>query len=72
MTVRPFDFLNDSIGKAVLIQLKGDVQVRGTLKAFDQHMNIALEGAEQLENSEVKKKFDKIVLRGDNVLFISP
>lgn len=72
MTSRPFDLLNESIGKEVLVQLKGGIQIRGTLKAFDQHMNVSLEGAEELENNEVKRKFGKIVLRGDNVLFITP
>ena len=72
MTSRPFDFLNEGIGKEVLVRLKGSITVRGTLKAFDQHMNIALENAEELVDNEVKKKYGKIVLRGDTVLFISP
>jgi len=72
MTNRPFDVLNNAIGKEVLILLKGDISVRGTLKAFDVHMNILLENAEQLANGELKTKFGKLMIRGDNILFISP
>ncbi len=72
MTTRPFDLLNDSVGKGVLVVLKGSVQIRGTLKAFDVHMNVVLEDAEELENGETKTKYGKLILRGDNVILISP
>lgn len=69
---RPFDLLSNSIGKDVLVELKGSMSFRGKLKAFDVHMNLILEDAEKLENGEVKTKYGTILLRGDNVLFISP
>ena len=72
MTQRPFDLLNDAIGREVLVMLKDDVQFRGTLKAFDVHMNIVLENAQELQDGEMKTKFGKLILRGDNVLYISP
>jgi len=72
MNNRPFDLLNDSLGKPVLVELKGNVSFRGIMKAFDVHMNILLEEAEKLEDNVVKSKYGKILLRGDNVLLISP
>lgn len=72
MNNRPFDLLNDALGKDVLVELKGKLVFRGQLNAFDVHMNVVLENAEQLENGETKTKYGKIFLRGDNILLISP
>lgn len=72
MANRPFDVLNKGIGKEVLVILKGDTSIRGTLQAFDVHMNIVLTNAEQLEKGELKTKFGELMIRGDNILFISP
>ena len=69
---RPFDFLNKSMNQPVLIRLKGTKQLRGTLKAFDQHMNLVLDDAEELENDELKSKLGIVIVRGDNILYISP
>ncbi|MEW6294922.1 MAG: LSm family protein [Candidatus Diapherotrites archaeon] len=72
MTNRPFDLLNDSVGKEVLVVLKGELSIRGVLKAFDVHMNILLENAEEFQDGQIKKKYGKLILRGDNVILISP
>ncbi|HOW29552.1 MAG TPA: small nuclear ribonucleoprotein [archaeon] len=68
---RPFDMLNNSLNKQVLIMLKGNVMVRGKLKAFDVHLNIVLEDAEELDNGKVKTKYVEVFLRGDTVILVT-
>lgn len=72
MSNRPFDLLNEAIDKEVLVVLKGNNQVRGTLKAFDVHMNLHLENASQIVEGELKTKYGKVMVRGDSVVMISP
>lgn len=72
MNNRPFDLLNDAIDREVLVVLKGNNQVRGTLKAFDVHMNLHLENASQIVEGEMKTKYGKVMIRGDSVVMISP
>ncbi len=69
---RPLDLLNQSKGKEVLIQLKGDKQFVGTLLAFDMHINVALDNAKEMQSGEVKKNIGLTFLRGDTIIFISP
>ncbi len=69
---RPFDVLNNALNNSVLIRLKGGIEVRGTMASYDVHMNIVLEGAEHLENGELRRKLGTMLVRGDNIVFISP
>lgn len=69
---RPLDLLNQSKGKEVLIQLKGEKQFVGKLLAFDMHINVALDNAKEMQNGEVKKNIGLTFLRGDTIIFISP
>ena len=72
MDKRPFDLLSAALNQNVLVGLKGNVEFRGLLVAYDVHMNLVLEKAELLSNGETKKGFGKILLRGDSVIYISP
>jgi small nuclear ribonucleoprotein len=69
---RPLDMLNASKGKEILLQLKNDKQIVGTLVAFDIHINLVLENARELENNEIKRKLGLAFVRGDTIIFISP
>lgn len=69
---RPFDLLNKSIGGQVMIRLKNGVEIRGVVNSFDVHMNIVLESAEELEDGNLKTKLGTILLRGGNIIFVSP
>jgi small nuclear ribonucleoprotein len=69
---RPLDLLNNSKGKEILVQLKNEKQLVGTLLAFDIHVNIVLDNAKEMENGEVKRNIGLTFLRGDTIVFISP
>ncbi|MEK6982879.1 MAG: LSM domain-containing protein [Candidatus Micrarchaeota archaeon] len=69
---RPFDILNGALNNTVIVGLKGGVEFRGVMAAYDVHMNIVLEKAEQMLNGEVKRGVGTVLLRGDSVTFISP
>jgi small nuclear ribonucleoprotein len=64
--------LDESIDKVVLIKLKGGKTIRGNLRGFDQHMNLLLEGSEEIPSDGEAKSIGTIVVRGDNVVMISP
>ena len=64
--------LDESINKVVLIKLKGDKTIRGNLHGFDQHMNLLLDQSEEIPSEGDAKSLGSIVVRGDNVVMISP
>ena len=64
--------LDESVGKVVLIKLKGNKVIRGNLQGFDQHMNLLLESSEEILDDGKTNSIGTIVVRGDNVVIISP
>lgn len=69
---RPLDLLNTSKGKEVLVRLKGDKEIVGTLLAFDIHINLVLDNVKEMENGVQKKSLGLAFLRGDTIIYISP
>ena len=72
---RPFDVLQRSIGQTVIVRLKGNTVMRGTLKSFDPHLNLFLENAilvKKTAETPEEEQIGQVVLRGDNVLMVSP
>lgn len=77
--------LQESIGKTVLVKLKGRRSVKGKIKGFDKQMNIVITDATEVieqqsndnNNSEKGKELEKesqvgdALIRGDNVITIA-
>lgn len=71
MELRPFDTLNDSKGKGIIVELKSGKQLTGKLNSFDQHVNMVLENCEEKVSNETTRKLGKVFIRGDTIIFIS-
>jgi small nuclear ribonucleoprotein len=67
--MKPLDALGELMGQQILVRLKNGLEIRGTLRAFDIHINLVIENAE-FRDGEVDRKFKKFFLRGDMILFV--
>jgi small nuclear ribonucleoprotein len=65
------DVLDTAKGDRVIAKLKGGQTVSGNLKAFDLHLNMWLEDASVTED-EGQTDYGKLIIRGDNVILVSP
>lgn len=70
--LRPLDALNKSRDKRVIVELKNNKQYVGKLLAFDIHINVVLEDANENVDGELKRKLGVIFIRGDTITIISP
>jgi small nuclear ribonucleoprotein len=68
---RPIDVLNGAKGKRVLIKIKNGSEISGLLQAMDLHLNMWLNEAEE-RNKEGVTKLGTVLVRGDNILYVSP
>ena len=74
---KPMELLRESIGAQVLVELKGKRKIRGRLRGYDQHLNLILEDADEIAvnpdtEDEVVSAIDTVIVRGDNVVIVSP
>ena len=69
---RPLDAVGNSLNSPVLIKLKGEREFRGILKSFALHMNLVLNDAQELEKGEIVRRLGTVLIRGDNIVYISP
>ena len=72
MAEKPLNALNQAISSRVIVELKAGREFRGTLDGYDVHMNLVLKDAEEIVGGEIVSKVDITIVRGDNVIYISP
>jgi len=69
----PLNLLRKSLNKTVIIKLKSGHEFKGKLAEMDSYMNVVLVKAEEIdENDTVIENYEKIFIRGNNILFIKP
>lgn len=82
----PFDLIRLSLSERVLIKLRGDRELNGTLHAYDGHMNMILSDVietirvvELASNPEdeplirtVNRNCEMLFVRGDGVVLVAP
>ena len=69
-TKRPLNVLQKAISKQVSVRLKSELEYKGKMSSVDPYMNVILVDAEELENGSKKANYGKVVIRGNNVLYI--
>ena len=69
-TKRPLSVLQKSLNKSVIVRLKNEVEYKGKIDSVDSYMNLIMADAEELHDGKTAGKYGRIILRGNNVIFI--
>lgn len=71
--MKPLEMIHESIGKRVIVQLRGEREYRGVLEGYDHpHLNLILSSAEEVEGGEKLRDLRHVIVRGDNIIYVSP
>lgn len=69
----PLNLLRKSLNKTIIIKLKNGHEFKGKLAEMDSYMNVVLLKAKEIdEDDSVVEQYEKIFIRGNNILFIKP
>lgn len=70
---KPLKLLHASLNSRVMVELRNGVEYHGILDGYDvPHMNLVLKNADESINTTEKTKHEKVIVRGDNIIYISP
>lgn len=67
---RPLTILQKSTKKNVIVRLKNEVEYKGKMDNVDSYMNLIMTDAEELKDDKVIANYGRVIVRGNNVLFI--
>jgi len=67
---RPLTTLQKNTKKKVLVRLKNEVEYKGKMDNVDSYMNLIMTDAEELKDDKVIANYGRVIVRGNNVLFI--
>lgn len=70
---KPLKVLHASLNNRVMVELRGGRAYHGKLDGYDvPHMNLVLKNADEIINGQATTKHNTVILRGDNIIYISP
>lgn len=69
---RPLSVLNRNIGNHVIVELRYGKEYRGTLEGYDPHLNLVMSDVKEFIEGEQTRTMAKAMVRGDNVIYVSP
>eukprot|EP01039_Chlorochromonas_danica_P012430 gene12430-14218_t len=75
LRVQPLAVIDKCIGERVLVILKSEKELEGTLRGFDEYVNMVLDDVVEREYSSIgvkKTNLDQVLLNGSNVCLIVP
>ncbi|HEY7367924.1 MAG TPA: U6 snRNA-associated Sm-like protein LSm6 [Nitrosopumilaceae archaeon] len=67
---RPLTTLQKNTKKNVTVRLKNEVEYKGKMDNVDSYMNLIMTDAEELKEDKVIANYGRVIVRGNNVLFI--
>ena len=70
---KPLKILHASLNNRVMVELRSGRGYHGTLDGYDvPHMNLVLKNADEMANGESVAKHNVVIVRGDNIIYVSP
>ncbi len=67
---RPLTTLQKAINRKVSVRLKNETEYKGKMSNVDSYMNLILVDAEEFNGQTHLANYGKVVIRGNNVLYI--
>jgi small nuclear ribonucleoprotein len=68
---RPLNVLARNLNNPIQVKLKNNMEYRGKMTECDSYMNLILEEAVEYENNAPMANYGNILIRGNNILYIS-
>lgn len=67
---KPLTTLQKNTKKKVIVRLKNEVEYKGKMDNVDSYMNLIMTDAEEHHDGKVVANYGRVIVRGNNVLFI--
>jgi small nuclear ribonucleoprotein len=67
---KPLTTLQKNTKKKVTVRLKNEIEYKGKMDNVDSYMNLIMTDAEELNQGKTVANYGRVIVRGNNVLFI--